>query len=100
MWVDKFVQIVEWTEGIEIWFQIIPSNGRIDIFHGFGSIESSPLCPRHKIDKEGYLYARIRIPQKIIRTMENFTTLHTDSVRVSCLFNTLIEELNQPYILK
>ena len=93
-WIDNIKTMILWTPGDEVYFQALPDGDNIIIV-----IYSEHIGCNHKIDVDGFLCARIPIPN----TRRHLHTDHhvlTEYQRVVCLYNINLEDNQQPYILK
>jgi hypothetical protein len=98
-WIDRVKTMINWVQGTEVYFQALPDEDDIVIL-----IYTNPVSCSHKIDIDGFLCSRIRIPSSRFHLtdtiLDNTSRIITNYQRVVCWYNMDLEEENQPYILK
>ena len=89
-WVDNFKTFVDWKKGEPLYPYII-TNSKIGQFSV--KIHSHPQCDDFaciKIDEDGYVFTRPFINGEFKYKL----------VRTNCVYNDIMESMEEPYILK
>ena len=94
-WVKKIKEMLDWVPGTEIGFDAIPECAQINIVTGY-DIEFIS----HKIDAEGFLCSKIRIPYTRYHLHDDGIHYLPDFHRVVCWYNINLEESQRPYVMK
>jgi len=98
-WIDRVKMMINWVQGTEVYFQVLPDGDNIVI-----SIYTNPISCSHKIDEDGFLCSRIRIPASRFHLtdtiLDDTPKIVTNYQRVVCWYNMNLEEENQHYIFK
>ena len=98
-WIDRFKTMINWQPGSEVYFQALPDDGSIII-----SIYSYTSSCSNKIDVDGFLCSRIRIPASRFHITDSILDITPKIVtgyqRVVCWYNMNLEADQEPYIFK
>ena len=98
-WIDRVKTMINWVQGTEVYFQGLLDEDNIVI-----SIYTNPTSCSHKIDKDGFLCSRIRIPASRFHLtdtiLDDTPKIVTNYQRVVCWYNMNLEEENQHYVFK
>ena len=98
-WIDRSKTMINWYHGSEVYFQALPHDDGIII-----SIYNYTSSCSHKIDVDGFLCSRIRIPSSrfhLTDTILDITPkIDTEYQRVVCWYNMNLETDQAPYIFK
>jgi hypothetical protein len=98
-WIDRVKTMINWRPGSEVYFQALLDEDNIVI-----SIYTNPISCSHKIDIDGFLCSRIRIPASRFHLtdtiLDDTPKIVTNYQRVVCWYNINLEEENNHYIFK
>ena len=94
-WVDRVKSMLNWTEGTEIYFQVLPDADNIIIM----IIYTDTKYYKHKIGGDGYLYSRIFIPSSRL-TNDIPHSIVTPYKKLVCKYNMNLEDSHHTYVLK
>jgi hypothetical protein len=97
-WIDNVKRMIKWTQGTEVYFQALTDGDNM-----FISIYTNPVTCSHKIDEDGFLCSRIRIPSSRFHLtdtiLDSTPKIVTNYQRVVCWYNINLEN-EQSYVLK